>query len=149
MRRLRLADLDGFVGAPLGASDWLEVTQDAVDRFAVITRDEQWIHVDPARASAGPFGGAVAHGYLVLSLCTSFINEVFEVSDAEVTVNYGLDRVRFPAPTHVGARIRGVVSIGSVDEVPGGRQAVIEVAVEREDAAKPVCVANVVGRYLA
>ena len=144
---LTLAELRDRAGQHLGTSSWHEVTQKQVDLFADATGDHQWIHVDPERAAAGPFGGPIAHGYLTLALGPALLWEVLEVTDASVTVNYGLNRVRFPAPLPVGSRVRADVTCAAVDDVPGGLQATFTVAFEREGGGKPVCVADLLLRY--
>jgi acyl dehydratase len=141
-------ELSDAVGEELGPTDWLEVTQERVDAFADATGDHQWIHVDPARAGAGPFGTTIAHGYLTLSLVNYFLPEVVEVKGMAMGVNYGLDRVRFPAPVPVGARLRGGVEVLAVDDVAGGVQAAMRVTVEIEGGDRPACVADVLSRYL-
>jgi acyl dehydratase len=144
---LKLDDLPNHVGERLGASSWHEVTQEQVNLFADATGDHQWIHVDPERAAAGPFGGTIAHGFLTVSLAPLLVQEVLEVADASITINYGLNKVRFPAPVPVGSRIRAVVGCAAVDDVPGGRQATFTVTFEREGSTKPVCVAELLLRY--
>ena len=144
---LKLDDLHNHVGERLGASAWHEVTQEQVSMFADATGDHQWIHLDQERAAAGPFGGTIAHGFLTLSLAPMLVHEVFEVADAGVTINYGLNRVRFPAPLPVGSRVRADVTCAAVDEVPGGLQATFTVTFEREGGGKPVCVADLLLRY--
>jgi acyl dehydratase len=146
-RTLKRDELRGYVGQRLGASPWHEVTQEQVNMFADATGDHQWIHVDPERAAAGPFGGPVAHGFLTLSLAPLLVAEVLEVADASITINYGLNRVRFPAPLPVGSRVRADVTCAAVDDVPGGLQATFTVMFEREGGGKPVCVAELVLRY--
>lgn len=148
-RTLKLDELRGYVGQRLGASPWHEVTQEQVNMFADATGDRQWIHVDPQRAAAGPFGGPVAHGFLTLSLAPLLVAEVLEVADASVTINYGLNRVRFPAPLPVGSRVRADVTCAAVEEVPGGLQVTLAVTFEREGGTKPVCVAEWLVRYAA
>lgn len=140
--------LSDLVGTELGPTAWLEVTQERVDEFARATDDPQWIHTDPERAAAGPFGGTIAHGFLTLSLCVPLLYEVMPDRGFALTVNYGVNRVRFPAPVPVGSRIRARFRVESVDEVAGGEQAVIAATVEREGAEKPVCVAELVARLL-
>jgi acyl dehydratase len=140
--------LQGAVGRHLGHSSWMEVSQERIDLFAEATGDHQWIHVDPARAGAGPFGTTIAHGYLTLSLVNYFLPEVVEVKGMAIGVNYGLDRVRFPAPVPVGARLRGGVEVLAVDDVAGGVQAAMRVTVEIEGGDRPACVADVLSRYL-
>ena len=144
----RPADLKDTVGRDLGQSDWLEITQQRIDEFADATGDHQWIHTDPDRAAGGPFGGPIAHGYLTLSLVNLFLPQLIEVREASMGVNYGTNKVRFPAPVPVGSRVRGSGEIVAVDEVPGGVQVVIRVAVEVEGADKPACVAETVSRWL-
>jgi acyl dehydratase len=134
-------------GAELGPSPWLDVDQARIDRFAEATEDRQSIHVDPELAAGGPFGTTVAHGFLTLSLLVHLWNQVAPVGNG-VTVNYGLNRVRFPAPVPAGSRIRGRFRVGAVEEVDGGRQATIAATVEREGADKPVCVAELLLRFL-
>jgi acyl dehydratase len=136
----RLAEL---LGAELGPSRWLEVTQERIDAFAAATDDPQWIHTDPVRAAAGPFGTTIAHGFLTLSLCVPMLDGLLPAAGGMV-VNYGVDRVRFPAPVPAGARVRGRFRIRSVDPVPQGERAVIEATVECEGVEKPVCVAELV-----
>ena len=135
-------------GTKLGESAWMEVTQERVDTFADATDDHQWIHVDPARAKQGPFGGPIAHGYLTLSLVNRFLPEIVVVEDVAMGVNYGVDKVRFPAPVRVGARIRGVGELVEAErQKDGSVQAKIRVTVEIEGAAKPACVAETISRY--
>ena len=138
--------MNGFrdlVGRELGPTSWLDVTQERIDAFAAATSDPQWIHVDPDRAAAGPFGTTIAHGFLTLSLCVPMLSEVLPPSDGMV-LNYGVDRVRFPAPVPSEGRVRGRFRIVSIDEAPRGDRAVIEATVECEGVAKPVCVASLV-----
>jgi acyl dehydratase len=143
----KLAELKALVGAPLGTSEWLDIDQARIDKFAAVTGDDQWIHVDPARAAAGMFGTTVAHGFLTLSLLPFFGRSAFKVGGVRMTVNYGLNRVRFPAPVPVGSRLRAHYKLLSFDPIEGGVQVVTEVTVEREGHAKPVCVAESVGRH--
>ncbi|ROO85796.1 acyl dehydratase [Actinocorallia herbida] len=140
--------LAGLAGAGLGTSDWREVTQEDVDLFARATGDHQWIHVDAERAAKGPFGGTIAHGHLTLSLIPVLLAEILVVEGASLGINYGMNRVRFPAPLRVGSRIRATAALTSAEQVPGGVQAVATVTVTAEDAPRPVCVAEVVFRYL-
>ncbi len=144
---LKLEELRNHVGQRLGASAWHEVTQEQVAMFADATGDHQWIHLDQERAAAGPFGGTIAHGFLTLSLGPMLVHEVFEVADASMGINYGLNRVRFPAPLPVGSRVRADVTLAALDEVPGGLQATLAVTFEREGGGKPVCVAEWLVRY--
>jgi acyl dehydratase len=138
-----IADLPGLKGQELGASDWFEITQERVNTFADATDDHQWIHIDVERAKAeSPFGGPIAHGYLTLSLIVPMWGQVLTVTDATMGVNYGLNKVRFPAPVPVGSRIRMVATLKEVEEVAGGLQLTIGAVIEREGGDKPVCVAE-------
>ena len=141
-------DLTAAVGAQLGPTDWVAVEQSRVDAFADATGDHQWIHVDVERAKTGPFGGTIAHGYLTLSLCSLFLPQLMRVEMSGMGINYGLDRVRFPAPVRVGSRIRAVGEIASVTGVPGGVQVVVRVTVEVEGGARPACVADTISRFM-
>jgi acyl dehydratase len=141
-----LAELSGRVGETLGVSDWVEVDQDRIDQFAKATGDHQWIHVDPERAAAGPFGGTVAHGFLTLSLLPLMFDTGFSVADVKLGINYGLNRVRFPAPVPVGSCLRGHFKLVAFEPLEGGAQLTVEVSIEREGSAKPVCVAESVTR---
>jgi len=141
-----LAELQGLVGQELGVSDWVTVDQRRIDQFAEATGDHQWIHVDPVRAAAGPFGATVAHGFLTLSLLPEMGATAFTVRDTRMGVNYGLNRVRFPAPVPSGSRLRGRFKLLSYEVIEGGAQVTVEVTMEREGSAKPVCVAESVGR---
>lgn len=135
-------------GVEFGPSAWLEVGQERIDRFAAATDDSQWIHVDPVRAAEGPFGATVAHGFLTLALLVRLFAEVADETGARLTVNYGVNRVRFPAPVPAGSRIRGRFRVEEVHKVEGGKQATIAALVEREGNEKPVCVAELVLRFL-
>jgi acyl dehydratase len=141
-------DPRGLVGQELGPTDWVDVEQDRIDAFAAATDDHQWIHVDPERAAAGPFGTTIAHGYLTLSLLPALGSRVLPFGGARLTINYGLNRVRFPAPVPVGSRVRGRFRIVDVAEVDGGFQVTAEATVERDGGDKPVCVAETVYRVL-
>jgi acyl dehydratase len=134
-------------GLELGPTEWRVVEQARINAFADATDDQQWIHVDSVKAAEGPFGGTIAHGYLTLSLLAPFSYELLAVSDARMTVNYGFDRVRFPAPVPAGSRLRGVFKITEVTEVEGGLQVNVNAAIEREGGNKPVCVAEILYRY--
>ena len=141
--------LRDLIGTELEPTGWLEVTQARIDDFARATGDAQWIHTDPARAADGPFGSTIAHGYLTLSLCSPLVSEALAGLTAYgMGVNYGVNRVRFPAPVPSGSRIRARITVASVDEVPGGDQAVLIATVEREGGTKPVCVAELVLRMM-
>ena len=144
---LKLDELRNHVGQRLGVGPWHDVTQEQVGLFADATGDHQWIHLDAERAKTGPFGGTIAHGFLTLSLAPELVQEVVEVADATVVINYGLNKVRFPAPVPVGSRVRADVSCAAVDDVPGGQQATYAVTFEREGGTKPVCVAELLLRY--
>ena len=144
-----MSSLRDVVGVELGPTDWLEVSQQRIDTFAQATDDHQWIHVDPVRAAEGPFGTTIAHGYLTLSLCAPLLSQALAgLTDSSMSINYGTNRVRFPAPVPAGSRIRARATVVSVDDVPGGEQAVVLTTVEREGGEKPVCVAEVVLRRL-
>jgi acyl dehydratase len=141
-------DLKDLAGSPLGASRWLEVDQERINVFADVTGDHQWIHVDPERAKDGPFGGTVAHGYLTLSLVMPLWSELLDVTGVTTRVNYGLDRVRFPAPVPSGARIRLSGTLADVAEVAGGGlQLVPDLVVEIENGDKPACVLRPIFRF--
>jgi acyl dehydratase len=137
------------VGKQLGASDWLEIDQERINLFADATGDHQWIHVDPERAAQGPFGSTIAHGYLTLSLVNLFLPQIVEVRGISMGVNYGSNRLRFPAPVPVGSRIRGSAELVEAEEVKGGAvQAVIRVTVEVEGSDRPACVVDTISRYV-
>jgi acyl dehydratase len=147
---ITIAGVQGLLereGQELGVSDWVDVTQEKVDLFARLSGDEQWIHVDPERARSGPFGTTVQHGFLTLSLSTGLLDQVFRVEDVSVVLNYGLDRVRFPAPLPVGATVRMHVTLQQVREVEGGVQVVYHLVYEVQGQQKPCCVADLVFRY--
>jgi acyl dehydratase len=143
------ADVAGLAGTDLGSTDWLEITQDRVDRFADATDDHQWIHVDPERAKDGPFGAPIAHGFLTLSLAVKFWTELLDVTDVTTKVNYGLDKVRFVSPVKVGARVRMNAIIAEVAEVPGGYQLTVDQTIELEGAPKPAVIARGLYRFYA
>jgi acyl dehydratase len=135
-------------GDTYGPSEWLEVTQERIDGFADATGDHQWIHVDPEKAAQGPFGTTIAHGFLTLSLLIKFIEEVRPSSgEFRMGINYGVNKVRFPAPVPVGSRVRAHFEVLEVSEVEGGIQVVTKGTVEREGEEKPVCVAEMVSRH--
>lgn len=133
-------------GLTLGPSAWIDVDQARIDRFAEATEDRQWIHVDPARAADGPFGATIAHGYLTLSLLAPFAYELLPV-DSSMTVNYGLDRVRFPAPVPAGSRIRATFQVADATPIDGGAQVKVAATIERDGGEKPVCVAELLFRF--
>jgi acyl dehydratase len=144
--------IDGLkakVGEHLGYSDWVEITQDQVNRFADATGDHQWIHVDVERAKAGPFGGPIAHGYLTLALGPGLLPTVIEVRGISMGVNYGANKIRFPAPVPVGSKLRLGAKLVAVEDVEGGAQGTMELTFEVDGAAKPSCVAEVLYRYYA
>lgn len=142
------SDLVGAEGTDLGSTDWMEITQDRIDQFADATGDHQWIHVDPERAAAGPFGTTIAHGYLTLALSNLFLPQLLEVANTSMGVNYGANKVRFPAPVTVGSRVRGSATVTEVSEIPGGVQAVITVTVDIDGSPKPACVVESISRFL-
>ena len=142
-----LAEISGLKGTELGTSDWYEITQEAVNTFADATGDHQWIHVDVERAKAeSPFGGPIAHGFMTLSLAVPLATGTYTITDAAMGVNYGLNKVRFPAPVPVGSRVRATTTLTDVQEVAGGVQNTIAVVIEREGGDKPVCIAEWVTR---
>jgi acyl dehydratase len=140
-------DLAKAVGQQLGHSDWLEITQERIDQFAEATGDHQWIHVDPERAKQGPFGATIAHGYLTQSLVNLFLPQIVEVRGISMGVNYGADRLRFPAPVPVGSRIRGSAELLEVEEIKGTVQTKVRVTVEIEGSDRPACVIDTISRY--
>ncbi|RLU92105.1 dehydratase [Streptomyces griseocarneus] len=142
-----LDELRSAVGDELGPGDWVEVDQKRIDLFAEATGDHQWIHVDPERAADGPFGTTIAHGYLTLSLLPLFVPMLMRVEGVRMGINYGLNKVRFPAPVPVGSRLRARAVLTAVTEVEGGAQLTTAVTVEREGGTKPVCVAESVSRF--
>jgi acyl dehydratase len=135
------------VGDRFGPSSWIDVPQETIDAFADATGDHQWIHVDAERAAGGPFGTTIAHGYLTLSLLPVASYEVIPSPGTGMSINYGLDRVRFPSPVPVGSRVRASFEVAAVDEAEWGRQVKMTATVEREGGDKPVCVADVLFRY--
>lgn len=137
------------VGEVVGPGEWIAVDQAQIDMFADATGDHQWIHVDPERAAAGPFGATIAHGYLTLSLVPVLMQGLYKIEGVKMAVNYGLNRVRFPAPVPVGSRLRGSAEVAEASDVQGGLQMVTRVTVEREGGEKPVCVAETVVRCYA
>jgi acyl dehydratase len=139
--------LDAFtaaVGEELGTSEWLTVTQEQINLFADATGDQQWIHVDPERAASGPFGTTIAHGYLTLSLLPVFAEQIYTIEGLAFGMNYGANKVRFPAPVPVDSRLRATATLIETREIAIGTQVVINFVIEREGADKPVCVAEVV-----
>ena len=142
----RIDELAERAGTELGTSDWVAVTQEAVNAFAAATGDHQWIHTVPERAADSPFGGTIAHGYYTLSLAPMFSYKLFSLEGVAFGVNYGLNRVRFPAPMPVGDRVRMRMKLANVEDVPGGAQITMELTFEREEGDKPVCVAESLSR---
>ena len=143
---MKIAELKDKVGQEIGSSKWHEITQERINTFAEATDDHQWIHVDPEMAAQGPFGTTVAHGYLTLSLAPMLMSEIWEFEDVQMGINYGLNRVRFPAPVPVGSKVRATAKLQSVEEIANGVQIVVECTFEREGGEKPVCVAETVSR---
>jgi acyl dehydratase len=142
--------LESAVGQHLGYSDWLEIDQERINLFADATGDHQWIHVDPEKAKDGPFGCCIAHGYLTQSLVNAFLPQIIEVRGISMGVNYGADRLRFPAPVPVGSKIRGGGElIGFETTKDGGFQATVRVTVEIEGSDRPGCVIDTISRYYA
>ena len=139
-------DLTKAIGETIGPGPWRPIDQGRVDAFADATDDHQWIHVDPEKAALGPFGGTVAHGYLTLSLLPALAKDLYRVEGLRMGVNYGLNKVRFPAPLRTGSRVRLTAEIVSVDPVPGGAQLVVRATVESDAGGKPCCVAETVSR---
>ncbi|MDP3225446.1 MAG: MaoC family dehydratase [Rubrivivax sp.] len=145
-RYARLADLAALTGQDIGHSDWVSIDQARIDLFAQATGDHQWIHVDPVRAAAGPFGAPIAHGFLTLSLLPMLFADGFAIDDVRMGVNYGLNRVRFVSPVPVGSRLRGRFKLLAFEPLEGGAQLTVEATIELEGSAKPACVAESVSR---
>ena len=143
----RPADLLDAVGQHLGYSDWLEIDQQRIDMFADATGDHQWIHVDPEKAAQGPFGSTIAHGYLTLSLANMFLPQIMQVNNTSMGVNYGCEKVRFPAAVPVGSRIRGGGEVISAEEVKGGVQVVVRMTIEIEGSERPACIIDTISRF--
>jgi acyl dehydratase len=142
------ADLKNAVGQHLGYSDWIEIAQDRIDKFADATGDHQWIHVDPERAAKGPFGACIAHGYLTMSLVNMFLPQIMVVKEISMGVNYGADKLRFPAPVPVGSRIRGGGELLKAEDVKGGGvQTTVRVTIEIEGSDRPGCVIETISRF--
>ena len=143
-----IEELKAKVGEHFGYSDWLEITQEQVNLFADATGDHQWIHVDPERAKKeSPFGGPIAHGYLTLSLGPKLLPQIMQVQGVKMGVNYGANKVRFPSPVPVGAKLRAGASLAEVEDVAGGVQVTMDVTFEVDGAPKPACVAQILLRY--
>jgi len=146
----KIDGIDGLkakIGDHLGYSDYVEISQEQVNLFADATGDHQWIHVDVERAKAGPFGGPIAHGYLTLALGPALLPQIMEVSGVAMGVNYGANKIRFPSPVPVGAKVRLGAKLLAVEDVTGGAQGTVEMTFEVEGAPKPSCVAEVIFRY--
>ncbi|MEY4131194.1 MAG: hypothetical protein RLZZ31_1318 [Actinomycetota bacterium] len=141
-------DVRANVGKHLGYSEWLTIEQDRVNMFADATGDHQWIHVDPVRAADGPFGAAIAHGYLTMSLSNFFLPQIIEVQGFSAGINYGVDKVRFPSPVKVGERVRAGAEIIEVTDVPGGLQTRMLITIEIDGGAKPACIIEALSRWL-
>ncbi|MEH6636525.1 MAG: MaoC family dehydratase [Halioglobus sp.] len=141
------ADLLAAVGQHLGYSDWLEIDQQRIDLFADATGDHQWIHVDPQRAADGPFGKTIAHGYLTLSLANLFLPQIMQVNNISMGVNYGCEKVRFPAAVPVGSQVRGGGEVISAQEVKGGVQIVVRMTIEIQGSDRPACVIDTISRF--
>lgn len=141
-------DLLDLIGTELGTSDWLEIPQRDIDMFAEATHDEQWIHVDVERAKTGPFGGTIAHGYLTLSLLIPLWSEILVIENRGMAINYGLNKVRFPAPVPAGSKVRLTATLADATDLGDGAvQVTVDAVMEREGAGKPVCIAQMVHRY--
>jgi acyl dehydratase len=140
-------ELKSAVGRHLGYSDWLEITQERIDQFAEATGDHQWIHVDPERAKTGPFGACIAHGYLTQSLANYFLPQIVEVRGISMGVNYGANRIRFPAPVPVGSKLRGGAELIEATDVKGCVQAIVRVTIDIEGSERPACVIDTISRY--
>jgi acyl dehydratase len=142
-----LDQLKDAEGQDLGTSGWHEVTQQDIDTFADVTGDHQWIHVDVERAKETPFGGTIAHGYYTLSLAPKFSEEIMKFEGFAFAINYGLNKVRFPAPLPVGSKVRMTAKLASVEPIQGGAQVTMALTFEREGGEKPVCVAETLARF--
>ncbi len=142
-----LDELRKLAGSDLGTSEWIEVTQDRIDTFADATGDHQWIHTDPERAAKGPFGAPIAHGYLTLSLFIPLFTQLLDVRGVTTKVNYGLNKVRFPAPVRAGSRLRLAARLASVEDVPGGVQITVDGTIEADGGTKPAAVVQSLSRF--
>ena len=145
----RLAEMAALVGEHLATSPWITVDQQRINLFADATGDHQWIHVDVERAKAGPYGAPIAHGFLTLSLLPELNASAMVIDDVKMSINYGLNKVRFTGPVPAGSRVRAQIKLKAYDVIEGGAQMTTEVTIEREGAAKPVCVAEAVSRRFA
>jgi len=144
-----IAEFKDLVGQEIGVSDWITVTQERIQLFAEATNDHQWIHLDAERAKAGPFGTTIAHGFLTLSLLPEMAASAFGVRETRMGVNYGLNKVRFPAPVPSGSRLRGRFKLIGYEPLDGGAQITVQVTMEREGSDKPVCIAESIARRFA
>jgi len=144
-----IAELKDLLGQEIGVSDWIAVTQERIQLFADATNDHQWIHVDVERSKAGPFGATIAHGFFTLSLLPEMAASAFTVREARMGVNYGLNKVRFPAPVPSGSRLRGHFKLVGYEPLEGGAQITVQVTMEREGSDKPVCIAESLSRRYA
>jgi acyl dehydratase len=144
-----LAELADLQGTELGSSAWFEVDQARIDTFADATDDHQWIHTDPVRAADGPFGTTIAHGYLTLALLIPMWTQLLDVTEAKTKVNYGLNKVRFPAPVPVGSKVRATATLAAVEPIAGGVQVTVDAVIERGGSDKPVCIAQPIFRFYA
>lgn len=150
MRQLTgVSEIEAALGEELGLGSWHDIHQSEIDAFAAVTRDHQWIHVDAKQAAAGPYGGTIAHGYLTLSLIPLLVSDAYVFSGFTMKVNYGLERVRFPAPVRVGSRIRARAALTSVEVTPGGLRAIVRNTVEIEGLSTPGCVADTVSLLIS
>lgn len=141
-------DLHALIGEDMGSSPWVEVTQDQIDGFADATGDHQWIHTDPERAASGPFGTTIAHGYLTLSLLVPLLEQVLVIENRTSSINYGLDKVRFPAPVPSGSRVRLTATLAEATDVDSGVQVKVDCVLQVEGQERPACVARAVLRHL-
>jgi acyl dehydratase len=144
-----VAELAAAAGEELGTSDWIVIDQERINTFAAATGDFQWIHVDPQKAATGPFGGTIAHGLLTLSLLPSFLHQIYRVDNVTMAINYGMNKVRLPAPVPVGAKVRGTTRLAEVAQLDGAVQATMATTIEIEGSAKPACVVESIVRYIA
>jgi len=145
---VKLEELREFVGREIGVTEWLEITQERIDKFADATDDRQWIHVDRERAGReSPYGATIAHGFLTLSLLSKFLREAVQLSGVRMAINYGLNRVRFPSAVRAGSRIRARIVLQSIRDVGDATEATYAITIETQDAEKPCCVAEWVARY--
>ncbi len=142
------ADVRAAKGSHLGYSDWMEITQERIDQFAEATGDYQWIHVDPERAKSGPFGKTIAHGYLTLSITNMFLPQLMAAPGAKMGINYGTNKVRFPAPVPVDSRIRCGAELTEVTDIPGGVQTLVTLTIEVEGGQKPACIVESISRWI-